>query len=537
MNEKIKLAVAGALLLAACDVKDPIYHTSHPDSGTITLTTDWSGIGQGVQVPASYTVRVGEYSAPLSGTTHTLDNYFAPGTYRAYVYNTPEHILVSEATASVENVTTPQGQSEPFVNSAPGWLFTSAMDAVIERDKDHAFTALMQQQVRELTLVIEPTGGSIERIASIEGRLSGAAGSLDLDNGTHGTPSNVALTFSKIASGANAGKWSATVRLLGTAGGQQKLNAQINFTGGNPSAVNLESDLTSALAAFNADKREPLTLGGSVVEMPTGMGFEATIEHWEAVEPVEGDATLPEPDPAKIGDYFYSDGSYSTELNPDKTVIGIVFQTDPARIGAAEKEALREKGVIVPRGLVMALKNTGTDVPWSTERTDTDLPNVLTVAACYEDINGLSHTRAVWSFNSYTNAPETYPAFKAVADYTVPAPGCTTGWFLPSIGQMWDLLENLGNVAALKEQRNRTSQLEETYWTNQGDVPAALNAWMAQVAPEDKHVFPVNNWIWSSSEIGIHSARRWCVRFIGHVDCSTNDKVRNSHEVRPVLAF
>ena len=39
-----------------------------------------------------------------------------------------------------------------------------------------------------------------------------------MDNGTHGTPLNVALAFAKVTEGANAGKWAATVRLLGVAG-------------------------------------------------------------------------------------------------------------------------------------------------------------------------------------------------------------------------------------------------------------------------------------------------------------------------------
>ena len=88
------------------------------------------------------------------------------------------------------------------------------------------------------------------------------------------------LQFAKIASGANAGKYAATVRLLGIAGERQKLNAIIRFTGGSPKALNLTSDLTTELAAFNADKRQPLTLGGKVVETPTGADFSATITDW-----------------------------------------------------------------------------------------------------------------------------------------------------------------------------------------------------------------------------------------------------------------
>ena len=43
MKTTITIFCAGTLLLLSdCDVKDPIYNTSHPDKGQITLTTDWS---------------------------------------------------------------------------------------------------------------------------------------------------------------------------------------------------------------------------------------------------------------------------------------------------------------------------------------------------------------------------------------------------------------------------------------------------------------------------------------------------------------
>ena len=141
----------------------------------------------------------------------------------------------------------------------------------------------MQQQVRQLTLVIEPTGGTTDRIEGVEGYLSGAAATFDMDNGTHGTPSNVALTFTKITSGADAGKWSATMRLLGVAGTAQRLTAQIRFSGNSPQPVTLTSDLTTMLATFNTDKTKPLALGGTVAETPTGAGFSATITDWKQV--------------------------------------------------------------------------------------------------------------------------------------------------------------------------------------------------------------------------------------------------------------
>lgn len=293
MKRVIKLQLVGAVaiatLLAACDVKDPIYNTPHPEHGKITLTTEWDGIGEGLTAPVSYTVATlpaatsaatGGYTATLNGATNTLDHLFDPGAYRILVYNTPQHITVSSTTASVEAATPPAGLSGTFIHNAPDWLFASATDAVIEADKEHAVAAVMQQQVRELTLIIEPTGETTDRIESITGTLSGVASSLNFADGTHAAPSVVMLEFSEITQGDNAGKWAATVRLLGTAGEQQRLAATIYFTDGSPAPVPIDSDLTTELAAFNADKRKPLTLGGSVVDTPTGAGFGAIIDDW-----------------------------------------------------------------------------------------------------------------------------------------------------------------------------------------------------------------------------------------------------------------
>ncbi|CAK7017576.1 MAG: hypothetical protein PARBA_00729 [Parabacteroides sp.] len=288
-------AVATATLLAGCDVKDPIYNTPHPDQGQITLTTDWTRRTPGADIPASYTVTAGEYVATVSHATNTLDHLLEPGACHLRVYNTPEHISVNGAAVTVAGASGNVDGAGPFVQEMPGWLFTSATDAVIEADTDHALTAAMQQQVRQLTLFIEPTGGATDRIEHIEGYLSGAASTLDMDNGTHAAPLNVALAFAKVTSGANAGKWAATVRLLGVAGNRQRLHATIFFGGDHPKPVSLTgsdgsdgSDLTAALAAFNADKTTPLTLGGKVVETPTETGLASTISEWV---PVSGSGT------------------------------------------------------------------------------------------------------------------------------------------------------------------------------------------------------------------------------------------------------
>ena len=246
--KKIVLFLGSVLLLASCDVKDPIYNTPHPDHGAVTLTADWSQRSTGIDIPASYTVQAGDYSTTLGDATNRIDHLFEPGTYRFYIYNTPEQVSISGTTATVTAASGNWDGVGAFVATSPGWLFTCAMDAVIEKDTEYELTAAMQQQVRQ-------------------------------------------LTFTKITSGADAGKWSATVRLLGVAGAAQQLTAQIRFSGDSPQPVTLTSDLTTMLATFNADKTKPLALGGTVAETPTGAGFTATITDWTPIHggPVTAD--------------------------------------------------------------------------------------------------------------------------------------------------------------------------------------------------------------------------------------------------------
>ena len=271
--------MAAALTLAATScVKDELHDTPHPDYGKITVTADWSDRGEGVDIPAEWTVTMGDYTGTETGATHSPDYLFSPGNYTLAAYNTPEGITVSGTMATVA-----AADGGCIVNT-PGWLFSSVQEVAIEADTDYELTAVMRQQVRQLTLMIEPTGDAANRIESIVGTLSGAAGTLDFATGTYGTPSEVELRFTKITDGDDAGKWTATVRLLGIAGNLQRLTATLTYTDGNPQPTALESDLTSALNGFNDGKTEPLTLGGTIAETPGEAGFTGEITDWETVD-------------------------------------------------------------------------------------------------------------------------------------------------------------------------------------------------------------------------------------------------------------
>lgn len=275
------MGMTAAMLLSSC-VKDELHDTPHPDTGKITVTADWTDRGEGVELPAQWTVTMGDYTGTETGETHAPDYLFNPGDYTLAAYSTPENITISGSTATV--APTAGDGTGSFISNAPGWLFTSVQEVTIEADTDYDLTAAMHQQVRQLTLVIEPTGDAADRIESIEGSLSGAAGTLDFATVTYGAASDVALHFTKITEGSDAGKWTATVRLLGIAGDTQRLTATLTYADGNPADTGLESDLTAALADFNADKTEPLTLGGTIAETPTEAGVEAGITDWEKID-------------------------------------------------------------------------------------------------------------------------------------------------------------------------------------------------------------------------------------------------------------
>ncbi len=273
------LATALLFSLGGC-VKDELHETPHPDTGKVTVTVDWSDRGEGVDIPAEWTVTMGGYTGTETGAPHSPDYLFNPGSYTLAVYNPADDIMVSGTTAAVVQ----EAGNGAYISNTPGWLFSSVQEVAIEADTDYELTAVMHQQVRKLTLMIEPAGDAAEHIESIEGTLSGAAGTLDFATGTYGTPSEVELRFTKITDGDDAGKWTATVRLLGIAGNLQRLTATLTYTDGNPQPTSLNSDLTSALNGFNDGKTSPLTLGGTIAETPGEAGFTGEITDWETVD-------------------------------------------------------------------------------------------------------------------------------------------------------------------------------------------------------------------------------------------------------------
>ena len=134
------LLVAALLLAAVSCVKDELHDTPHPEKGKITVTADWSDRGDGVDIPAEWTVAMGDYTGTETGEAHAPDYLFEPGGYTLAAYNTPEGISIDGTTATI--------------TGTPGWLLTAVQEVTVEADTDYELTAVMHQQVRQLTLVL-----------------------------------------------------------------------------------------------------------------------------------------------------------------------------------------------------------------------------------------------------------------------------------------------------------------------------------------------------------------------------------------------
>lgn len=188
----------------------------------------------------------------------------------------------------------------------------------------------------------------------------------------------------------------------------------------------------------------------------------ASINSIKAVCSFSVKAKEPPVEPAKIGDYFYSDGTWSDggliSINDDgtkpvwaeskpapvegKTVIGIVFQTDQNRFSTVEQQ----QGFT--HGLVFCLKSAhapGTMYTRYTLEDDFSCIGKGTFGSTwYNNLSGQAENAKVLA--TYPgSALKNCPAFDWVhTDFVPAAPLNTSGWFIPSIGQLWDFMANLG---------------------------------------------------------------------------------------------
>lgn len=145
--------------------------------------------------------------------------------------------------------------------------------------------------------------------------------------------------------------------------------------------------------------------------------------------------------PPQAGDCVFSDGTWgSLADNPSKAALGVFFSP---RVSDAEKAA----GFI--HGYVMALNDASPSAVWSTSETDLSyLDNNTTSNLWYGDMS----SGYIGTANHGMGTDAAYPAWEAAYNYKSVADisnFANSGWYLPTAGQWFDILERFGGDEAM----------------------------------------------------------------------------------------
>lgn len=231
-----------------------------------------------------------------------------------------------------------------------------------------------------------------------------------------------------------------------------------------------------------------------------------------------------------IGDFYYSDGTWDSELDPEKKVIGVVFWTGDPR---ATDAALAKEHPECSHGLVVSLG--GEETPawqpnhkafgrtvgsWVEENTEYASPTTGTGdGEPFNFINGYNNTKACEAFNE-ANPDYKVTAIDPVQTYrkTVPAPESSSDWYLPSS-------KELSLMCA--------GDCEGGIWYHRNtEMAKKINEKLALVSGQQ---FSTSLYYWTSSEI---TALEAAVLYfgVGYLDICPKE-YHTYCVVRPILAF
>ena len=248
--------------------------------------------------------------------------------------------------------------------------------------------------------------------------------------------------------------------------------------------------------------------------------------------------------PPAIGDFYYSDGTWSSELNPDKTPIAIVFYTGIAtefldnvayykvKDGSAKMEEFH--------GYAIALEDADPEVEnqygviedgvWWSFWDGNASPTGVSIEV--DDFLGYTNTIAIQSHcitlkKEFSGSEDSYPAaYYATRGYeeVCPAPAQSSGWFLPSAYQLkyiWD----------------------QVYFNNSGNLKGWLENSFAVLGDKATPLYRTNAEYWTSTEVIDSSAHTYRAYYVSFDDsmfqpgfCAWYNK-NYQMDVRSILAF
>lgn len=300
-----------------------------------------------------------------------------------------------------------------------------------------------------------------------------------------------------------------------------------NFLFANPvegkvvlSDISIEGD--GVLKLFDTSNLQ-LAAGGGLVD--------AHFNWTDANASIKVDVSFDDPDAPRVGDYYYSDGTWSPMLKSGKTPVGVIFalvdEGEAASDVVENYEGVAFDGNAI-HGWVVGLQEYASSprfVQISTagstiEGIEGVATHNLNDGTTCTDIMGYANTKA-WKANQLSEG-KTYSALEAVDKYplSVPVTG-NSGWYLPSLKQLL--------------------VLRDAYNDEGSKVKSAL-----QALPEQEEVTYVladgtgnDAYYWSSTARSRDDGNQvWLLRFNATVDSYTASTTGNSgRHVRPILTF
>lgn len=248
-------------------------------------------------------------------------------------------------------------------------------------------------------------------------------------------------------------------------------------------------------AAYDLSESRELEVGGLVPNSDFviatlaydryGMASQVTTLAVTTVE--AADSELP-----KVGYILYADGSWSRRMVKGRTPVGIIFSTTTSADDQANGWRL---------GYALALRDAASTIKWASASAEHQAGDNYTSAdslGFQTDKDGYKHTVALTQ-----QATGLFPAADAAVAYAAAAPVRSSGWYLPSSGQWYDICVNLGGMPEQMPRQGKT----EGYWNDPQCVTNCLsqiNEYMSLTGAANYDPIKVASgdyiWYWTSSE-------------------------------------
>lgn len=297
----------------------------------------------------------------------------------------------------------------------------------------------------------------------------------------------------------------------------------------------------------------PIQLEEKTVNLETGKYMKYTIN-------AEGAESSYTERAIAVGDYYYADGSICPGTNDGDNIIkenciGIIFATDNVSVSNGMDGSKK-----YTNGKVLALENYHTDemiptsntstssyyVNWGAHTVEND--DVIAKAEGYDVFSGkLDGYAKTMDFASSVEAVQNVLKFGKESNTKYVAPISSTGWYMPSIGELIEVFNafavsneggeySLSATDFLTESANQLSKAA-TLKNMQDKLVAAGGELLEEFAAENK----TDRW-WSTTEVGDTenpNKQTWVIELKtnGQVKVLGRDKTGANASIRPILAF